>query len=269
MDSSFAPAFKTIGRVVNHKSTNSIPTLSLKKPAAISDIDRIAEIKISQSFDERVAAFKLVHDVYCRAGLSVAGATGMRVMKHHLLDTSDVMIARRGPDVCFTASLIRDGEFGLPSESSFPDEIREMRLRGIQLAEVSCVASNHSKMSKKERIETLIGMMTLIVHVSRRRSVERVLLAVHPRHAKVYHRLFGCVPWTAEKPYAAVRGNPAVLCVHDFEELDRRRYSLYDQIYASSYHPWELDGARMTDAEKAFFANSVQEGLYEPVEIAA
>jgi hypothetical protein len=95
------------------------------------------------------------------------------------------------------------------------------------------------------------------------------LLAVHPKHAKAYERLFGCVRCSDVKSYAAVQGNPAVLCMHDFAELDERRYPLYDQVYGTRYTPRQLDGGSMQESEKEFYEQFLPVGDYEFVPMAA
>lgn len=215
---------------------------------------------VAETREERETAFRLVHRAYREAGLTEDNPMQMRVMKQHLLDTTDVLVARHNEDICFTVSLVRDGRCGLPAESLFPREIQAMRSAGINLAEVSCVASDCVADSKKLRFETLVKMISLTIHVARRRGTDRLLLAVHPRHAKLYRRMFGCVPCTPVKEYEAVRGNPAVLCIHDFAELDRRGYSLFEEVYNSSFSPWQMDGPRMSAAEKEFLTQALQAG---------
>ena len=217
-------------------------------------------MRVSDNRDERAAAFQLVHRAYRETGLTEDNPMQMRVMKHHLLDTTDVLVAKRGDDVCFRVSLVRDGDFGMPAQSLFPAEIKAMRDAGIRLAEVSCVASDCPDDSKKLRFETLVKMISLTIHVARRRGTDRLLLAVHPRHAKLYQRMFGCVPCTPVKEYEAVRGNPAVLCIHDFAELDRRGYALFEEVYNSRFSPWQMDDPRMSAAEKQYLTQALQAG---------
>jgi hypothetical protein len=215
------------------------------------------QMQVSETRAEREDAFRLVHRAYREAGLTDDNLMQMRVMKHHLLDTTDVLVAKRNEEVRFTVSLVRDGDCSLPAESLFRSQISAMRSAGVKLAEVSCVASDCAEDSKKQRFETLVKMISLTIHVARRRGVERLLLAVHPRHAKLYQRMFGCMPVTDVKEYDAVRGNPAVLCVHDFAELDRKGYSLYEEVYNSRFSPWQMDGPRMSDDEKKFLRKAL------------
>lgn len=226
-------------------------------------------MKVTESMGERTSAFKLAHQMYQRAGLTGQNDMQMRVMKHHLLDTTDVMVAKRAASIEFTVSLVRDGELGMPADALFGNEIQSMRSAGLRLAEVSCVAGCCEGSNKKQRVQTLVSMIGLTIQVARRRGVDRLLLAVHPRHARIYRRMFGCVACTDVREYDAVEGNPAVLCMHDFRELDQRRYSLYDQVYGANYSPWELDGTRMTDAEKRFFSRAVTDNASMSLPLAA
>jgi len=227
------------------------------------------ELKVTESQAEREAAFKLVHEAYVRAGLMARHAMGMRVMKHHLLDQTDVLVVKRHGKVVFTSSLVREGEFGLPLESLFATEVNSLRQRGLQVAEVSCLASDSALEDKTQRFELFVEMIGLLFQTARFHGVDRVLLAVHPRHAKVYQRMFGCELCSDVKEYAAVQGNPAVLCSHDFAQLDQTRYCLYDKAYRVKYGVIDLLGKRMSDAEKRYFAQAVTSHACSMLPVAA
>ena len=213
------------------------------------------DVKATECQAERVAALRLVHQVYAQAGLTAERPQAMRVMRHHLSDQTQILIAKRGQEVMLTGTLVGDAEYGMPLESLFADEVAAMRSAGLKLGEISCLASDLGLHDKKERFERLVTLISLIFQTARRRGMDRLLLAVHPRHAKIYQRLFGCVPCSDVKQYAAVQGNPAVMCMHDFKQLDACRYPLYHKMYGEQYPPWKLDGGRMTAAEKAYFSS--------------
>jgi len=240
-------------------SDTPLTIASQQKPAAVQSeaSTDVWAIKVSENQSEREAAFRLLHQVYYRSGLTGNDTCGMRVLKHHLSEQTDVMVAKRNGEVVFTMSLIRDAEHGMPLESLFAAEVKTMRATGMQLAEVSSLASDNSLESKSEQFGLLVKMISLTLQAARRRGVDRLLLAVHPRHARVYQRLFGCVICSEVREYAAVKGNPAVLCMHDFAELDKTGYPLYEQVYNPQYAPWQLDGAKMNEAEKWHFGQAI------------
>ncbi|QEG42521.1 N-acyl amino acid synthase FeeM domain-containing protein [Roseimaritima ulvae] len=227
------------------------------------------EMKACETQAERRSAFQLVYESYRRAGLIPDNQMQMRVLEQHLVDTTDLMVAKQDNKVCFTVTLVRDGLYGMPAESLFGKEIDAMRRNGLRLAEVSCVAGDCEKEDKRQRFDTLVKMISLTIQAARRRDVDRLLLAVHPRHAKVYQRLFGCKICTDVRDYDAVQGNPAVLCTHDFKELDETGYSLSEKVYGTEFSPWQLDGTRMTAAEKAYFAQAVSQQKPRLVTMAA
>lgn len=227
------------------------------------------ELKVTQREDERVAAFKLVHDAYVRAGLMPLHPMGMRVMKHHLSDHTDVLVIKRQGAVVFTSTLVRDGEYGLPLESLFGAEVQALRDEGLRVAEVSCLASDISLQDQTQRFELFVALIGLVFQTARYHQIDRLLLAVHPRHAKVHQRMFGCTLCSEVKEYAAVEGNPAVLCSHDFAQLDQTRYCLYDQVYRVNYSESQLRGERMKAAEKQRLAQAVSAQVSSMVPMAA
>jgi len=245
------------------------PVNRLTDASLYTDSSERVVMKVVDRHTEREQAFQLAHKVYCRAGLTEDNRVGKRVMRHHLLDTTDVLIAKLNGQVNFTVTLVGDGDFGLPMESLFADEVDSMRSQGVSMAEVSCLASSIDPDQKRLRFETLVSMISLLIQTARMRGIDRLMLAVHPKHAKVYERLFGCVRCSEVREYAAVRGNPAVLCIHDFADLDKKRYPLFDQIYGPVYAPWQLDGAPMSEAEKFYFEGFLPAGEYEVVPMAA
>lgn len=194
---------------------------------------------------------------------------GMRVMKHHLSDQTDVMVLKRQGTVVFTSTLVRDGEYGLPLESLFGAEVQAMRNQGLRIAEVSCLASDITLQDKTQRFELFVELIGLVFQTARYHQVDRLLLAVHPRHAKVHQRMFGCTICSGVKKYAAVEGNPAVLCSHDFAQLDQTGYCLYDKVYRVNYSQNHLLGERMKEAEKQRLAQAVTSYAANMVPMAA
>ncbi len=258
--------FPTITTTAFDTSVLPLGIVPTAKPKSL--VESLA-LKVANQPSERKQAFQLCHDVYCKSGLTGANPSGFRVMRHHLADTTNVLIATFEDEVVFTVTLVGDGEYGLPMDSLFKDEVDAMRAQGIRTAEISCLASRMDSVDKRVRFDMLVSMVSLLFQTARRRGVQRMLLAVHPRHAKVYERLFGCVPCSEVKSYAAVKGNPAIMCMHDFAAMDEKKYPLYERIYGPRYSPWQLDGAKMHESEKMFYAQHVPAGEYQIMPVAA
>jgi hypothetical protein len=148
-------------------------------------------------------------------------------------------------------SLISDGALGLPMESIYPSEVCQLRSQGYSLAEVSCLADRRRHLTRT--IPVFVNLNALLVQYARHHGIEKLLIAVHPRHERFYQRLLGFTRIGDEKSYPSVCDRPAVAACHDFIQLDKLRYSLYDRIYGYAYQKWELDRQPMSEADREFF----------------
>lgn len=266
------PQLLSLGKPVQHPRTQATRVFdkATPVPANTSAVEENTAftMKVAERRAEREQAFHLVHTIYNRSGLTADNPSQMRVMRHHLDNQTDVLLGKLNREVVFTVTLVGDGAYGLPMESLFADEINAMRAEGLRLAEVSCLAQDQSG-DPSGRFETFVRMVSLLFQTARRREIDRLLLAVHPRHAKLYQRLFGCERCSDIKQYDAVQGNPAVLCSHDFAAMDVKRFPLYDQIYRTKFAPWQLDGAHMSAEEKAYFEQFVTHDSHKVISMAA
>ena len=224
--------------------------------------------KVAQSWEEREAAFRLLYEAYRSAGLVESNPMGMRVLPFHLDDSSNVFIAVRNGTVIYTVSLIRDDERGLPLQEIYPADVDEMR-ETTYLAEVSCLAGRAQFNSKRERFEIFVNLIGLMTQYARRHFVDRLLVAVHPRHVKFYRSFFGFDIFGEEMTYGAVRGNPAIGCVHDFRVTDRTGYRMRDQVYQVDYAPWELCSLPMREEEHEWFGIAAEFAGCEVVPMAS
>lgn len=225
-------------------------------------------MKVCDCRTEREQALQLVQKVYSRAGLAKDTFSHLRVMRQHLSECTDIIVGKRASRVVFTVSLIGDGEYGLPLEAVFGEEVASMRAEGLNLAEISCLANEWIPGDERGRYETFLNGMSLLAQTARSRGIDRLLLAVHPRHAKFYERLLGCMRCSDSREYAAVQGNPAVLCMHDFAQLDQTGYPYFKRIYNTSFEPWQLGGVPMSSAEKHYFEQFLPSREYEFMPIA-
>ena len=101
------------------------------------------EFRVGSSAEELFAAFGLVYEEYVRSGLMKPNACQMRITPYHLLSSTEVLVALDRGDLSCTMTLVCDGELGLPMESVYHEEVASLRLQGLQLAEVSCLADTH------------------------------------------------------------------------------------------------------------------------------
>ena len=173
----------------------------------------LVHYKIAENLRERAAAFRLCHDAYVQAELMLPAGCQMRVMPHHLLDSSAIFIAVQAARVISTVSLIGDGQLGLPMECAYREEVDALRSPARRLAEVSSLANDRAQPVCQFH---LLGNLTrLMAQYAKHHGVEHLLAAVHPRHVRFYERCLGFQRLGPGKAYPAVRYRPSVPLVLD------------------------------------------------------
>lgn len=129
-------------------------------------------------------AFELIYDSYLAANLCTANSTGMKIIPHQLLDTSQVFVAVDNDTnkVVYTLTLIIDSFYGLPMESIYSSAINKLRKQKRICAEVSCLA--HDKNYRSLKI--MIQLFRLMGQFARQNGVDDLVIVVHPKHARFY-----------------------------------------------------------------------------------
>lgn len=210
------------------------------------------EFKLAENQDERKAAFQLCHDAYVQAGLMLPRRCRMRVLPHQLLPTSAVFIAVRGGRVISTVSLIGDGQFGLPMECAYRNDVAELRGSSRWLGEVSSLAADRRQ--SVCQFHLLANLTRLMAQYARRHGLERLLAAVHPRHARFYRRALGFELLGETKPYPAVRHRPSVALLLDLPRLEREQHPSYVAYFREPIPEERLRYCPISSADRKYFA---------------
>jgi hypothetical protein len=213
--------------------------------------------KIADNLSERKAAFRLLYEAYVGARLMLPNPHEMRVMPHHLLPTTTLLIALQREQVVATVSLIGDGRLGLPIERIYADEIDQRRDPSRWLGEVSSLASR--RLSASSRLDVFVNLMRLMAQHARRSGLDHLMAAVHPRHARFYQRRLGFETFGSEKAYPAVRNMPAVPLFLDFAQLEREEHQNYGVFFGQPLCETKLIGWPISSAERRFFAPAAME----------
>jgi len=209
------------------------------------------EYRIAATREERASAFRLVYKSYLEAGLGEPNAYRMRVTPYHLLPTTDVFVATLDGVAVFTVSLIIDGRLGLPMESVYPDEVTTRRERGVLLGEVSCLADRRSQF--RGFFPVFLRLSRVMVQYARRRGVEELLVAVHPKHARFYRRYMDFRTIGGQTAYPTVRNHPAVALSLNFDRIDRERPKAYDTFFGLPIPEEQLEPQPMSRADREYF----------------
>jgi hypothetical protein len=217
------------------------------------------EYKIAATREERASAFRLVYKSYLEAGLGEPNPHQMRVTPYHLLPSTEIFIATLQEETVFTMSLVADGELGLPMEFVYGREVAQRRAQGLALAEVSCLADRRSQF--RGFFPVFLRLSRLMVQAARRRGLEELLVAVHPKHARFYQRFMDFRVIGRQKAYPTVRNHPAVALSLNFDRVDRERPHSYDTFFGQPIPREQLDPQPITPAECHYLRRMIDPGF--------
>lgn len=221
-----------------------------------------AIFKVAESKEERAKAFRLVYQVYRESNLISKNQHRMHVTPHQLLPSTKIFVALdEDKSILYTISLVLDGAAGVPIESLYAKHVEEMRLRKLSLAELSCLAGPSKSRSTQHRgtsqLNVCIGLISIAAQCAKKQSVDRLLVAVHPRHVRFYKDFLGFEVFGGVKSYARVNHNPAVGCFHDIEANDACGFRLHNRVYRHKCRDCNSAPQPMTTAEREYFAKAI------------
>jgi len=160
-------------------------------------------------------AFGLVYDAYLERGYIDPDETKMRLVKHHALPTTMVLIAELGDEVIGTTSLVLDTALGVPAQKLFPEPVKKLREDGHQFFEVASLAV------KKTRRHTgvFLGLSKLLRHAAIEfYRLNCMFIAINPKAVKFYQHIFFFKRAVREvRYYEDVRNAPAVAMLLDIK----------------------------------------------------
>jgi hypothetical protein len=188
------------------------------------------QFRIAHSQQDRRGAFELVHRAYLRAGLVEENPAGLRVTPYHFEPTTDLFVAVADGEVIATVTLVGDGRLGVPMGGVYPDEIARVRSMAGWFGEVSCLADRRSDFQRT--LPVFLRLNRLMAQTAKARGMARLVIAVHPRHARFYRRFMGFQEIGEQREYPTVRNNPAVACMLDFAAIDRDHPPSWDAIFS-------------------------------------
>ena len=203
----------------------------------------------------RQEGFRLIYESYLRVGLCHENPWKMRVTPYHLLDTTTMYVSSVNRQVVSTLSLIEDSANGLPMESVYPNAIRERRVQGIRIAEISCLADRREKVLRF--LDGFVQLTRLVAQYARHQGVDQLLIVCHPKHAEFYRRFmaFEKIGGLTECPHVCNR--PAVALCLDFKKIDRVRPRSWDLFFADSISATELQRPEMLLEERHRLADMI------------
>ena len=165
------------------------------------------------------------------------------------------MLARKSGTAISTASLIFDGQLGLPAESIYGEEIDAIRRRGLRLAEVGCLADRRE--SPTRFIQVFRQLSKLIAQAAAVRGCNGLIAATHPRHARFYIRQLGFEQFGEIRSCPYAQGNPAVALLLDFEK--HKGSPVYEHLFGQEYAAAELESFIWDDDTTEYFSSILRQ----------
>lgn len=215
--------------------------------------------KIASERHEREQAFRLIHEAYTRAGLIEPNPFRMRATPYHFLKSTELFVATNGDAIACTVSLVGDGALGIPMDSIYNDEVDNLRAANKRFMEVSCLADRRAEFDRT--LALFIDLTRLMAQYARFHSVDMLLIAVHPRHARFYKRFLGFEQFGEERAYPTVRNRPAVACKLDFAHIDHHRPTCYEQYFGNPIAIEQLASHPMTEDDSLYFSPVIDYGI--------
>lgn len=210
-------------------------------------------VKVAASRTEREGAFQLVYRSYLRAGLCSPCANQMRVTPYHLLPSTDVFVGVLRGEVISTLSLVRDGELGLPMESVYGDEVERRRAQGLRLAEVSCLADRRKEPARFFGL--FCDLSRLMTQMAAAEGIDQLLIAVHPRHARMYARAMAFQQIGDVRDYPLVNGNAAVALTLDLEWCRTQQPQIWNRFVGPELPESVIRSRPISSADIKYFAS--------------
>jgi hypothetical protein len=198
-----------------------------------TSLDDVAFQQVFRAKDY-MACFKLVYDVYLKAGYIKPSSLPYRIIRHH--SDSETMVfmgclsdGQTENTPIYTASMFADNELGLPMDGGFKREVDALRRQGRRIVEVGCLASDPAYRKGDKNVPMIMNRF-IYNHAIEVLHADDLLITVHPKHLKIYEDilLFEKLGELEEYPY--VEDNPAVALRLNLKTASERFKDVYSNM---------------------------------------
>lgn len=229
----------------------------------VPGLDRRIHVQLAASRADWEGAFQLVADNYQARGYD--GQGDYHFTPYHALPDTATFVAKEGERVVAAMSLIPDNTLlGLPLESLYAAEVRELRRVGRRLGEVTSLAADG--LTLREFTPVFHALIRLMKQYHVAHGGDTWVITVNPRHSAYYGRLLGYAPLGPRRAYPLVQGHPAEAYYLDQSMMRAKVPAMYRRMFADRLPaavlrqpPLPADlarwfGARSTQTKPAFVA---------------
>jgi hypothetical protein len=204
-----------------------------KDPRAIPvpGLKREIRVKIAADRAEWKDAFRLVALNYQACGYEAPLASKVRFTPYHALPDSVAFVAKHQDRVLMTFTLVPDNTLlGLPLESIFGEEVRQLRRQRRRLVEVISLAAD-SQVAPREFRPIFVTMIKLMMHYHVGHGGDTWVITVNPRHRDFYTKGMGYVSLGPPRLYPDVQDHPAEAYMLDVGLMKANAPKMYQQVF--------------------------------------
>lgn len=195
-------------------------------------------VELASTAADWEAALRLVADKYRERGYSGNDAE-LRFTPYHALPGTVVLVAKKQGQVAATFSLVADNnQLGLPLESTYPAEVKQLRARGRRIFETICLADRG--LGVRDFVPTFMALIRLAWQYGLSQGAETNVITVNPRHAYFYSNVLGYQPLGPRRAYEQVQGHPAQAYYLDPARMKAYSPQVHQMIFGTPLPPAAL-----------------------------
>jgi len=170
-------------------------------------------------------AFSLVYNRYLACNLIRPNEREIFYTPYQALPQSRVCLAHKigSPEITSTATIVIDNPLGLPSDSTYPEELDRLRAQGRKLAEITCLAAKRDFCYRNG----LLFVLRLLYRYARQKKVTDFVISIHPKHRDFYEKIFLFEPIGPVRAYKNLYSAPAILERLDLTTVREKYYEVY------------------------------------------
>ena len=183
--------------------------LALLKRAGLFGTDtKGAVIRQAVSDEDLAAAYTLVHDAFVEKGYIAPQPKGLRLRVTEALPHTATFIAEdsQGAVVGVQSTAVDSGEFGLPSDGAFREEIDRLRAGGRKV----CEATNQAVAVEYRKTAVPTELMRCMFAHAMFVGCDELITTVSPGHARFFE-LLGFEQISPVRSYSDKRDDPVVV----------------------------------------------------------
>ena len=167
-------------------------------------------VRAANRLELRQKAYEYVHKIYNHKGYTKNESSNLWLSIYDALpDTTTLLAEDENGNIGGALTIVSDSPIGLPSDELYKSEIDRLRSKGRKISEIISFGTNTPK---RDSVKILAGLFYCAYLLSWRAQKQNdFVIAVNPRHEKLYCGKLLFTRIGPLKKYARVNGAPAVL----------------------------------------------------------